>query len=118
MMDKDEFYFNQTEKMRERSKLPFQFQQSTSNEKHHIVGKINSNITVPLCKACHDFITSGQNALSRELRKIALIFALESLASLLELCVQQIRTIIWRLINDKDFSKSVSAKKKRKEKTC
>ncbi|WP_445475702.1 HNH endonuclease signature motif containing protein [Methanococcoides methylutens] len=37
-------------------------------EQHHIEGRANSDVTIPLCKNCHTKITHEQNALKPEYR--------------------------------------------------
>ena len=96
-MDKEEFEFNQSEKIKDKTRLNLKFQKSKKIEEHHPIGKANSKATIPFCLHCHDFITSRQNTLSRNQRKNKLRFAIESIASLLELCVKFLRAIAWRL---------------------
>ena len=51
-------------------------------EKHHIIGRKNSDEVIPLCKNCHAKVTDEQNALSRENRK-GTPFILVSIGALL-----------------------------------
>jgi hypothetical protein len=63
-------------------------------EKHHIQGKQNSDFEIPLCLACHDFITARQNSLSVEERKNKELMALKSVLGLHELACQHLREIM------------------------
>jgi hypothetical protein len=67
---------------------------SNKIEQHHIQGRINSPLEIPLCSACHDFITSRQNSLSVEERKNKELMALKSVIGLNELACQHLREIM------------------------
>lgn len=69
-------------------------------EEHHLEGKKNSEIKEPLCKPCHDYITSKQNSLSVEERKNTHLLAYKSVLGLFELASEHLRAIIEREIQD------------------
>ncbi len=63
-------------------------------EGHHIQSRKNSEVTIPLCLACHNYLTDKQNSLSVEQRKNSKIMALKSLLAMLELVCEHFRFII------------------------
>lgn len=68
-------------------------------EQHHVYGRNNSEITVPLCKNCHFKVTKEQNKLPRKVRSSGasrednLRFILVSMGALLEGMGKQLRMI-------------------------
>ena len=82
-------------------KLPIR-EGSDKIEKHHIHGRINSDSEIPLCKPCHDFITTRQNSLSVEERKNKQLMALKSAIGLNELACQHLREITVKIEEEHD----------------
>jgi hypothetical protein len=76
-------------------------QQNSIMEKHHILGKVNSNDIISLPKDWHDFITHSQNSISPEYRKHPEVLAISSMIGWFELGVEQMR--IFREMKLKDL---------------
>lgn len=75
------------------------------HEGHHLIARINSDFTVPLCKSCHKFVSDEQDSLPVEYRKNGFIIALKSISGLLRLLAHQIDFIVERFIqNEKNSS--------------
>jgi len=71
-------------------------------EEHHIQSRKNSEIKIPICLACHNYITDKQNSLSVEQRKDSKLLALKSILAMLELTCEHFRFLIEKEIeNDK-----------------
>jgi len=68
-------------------------------ELHHVYGRNNSEMTVPLCKNCHFKVTREQNKLPRSIRSSTasrednIRFILVSVGALLENTGKQLRMI-------------------------
>lgn len=69
-------------------------------ENHHIVGKINSNLTIPLPKGWHKYISNWQNSQSPKDRSNRLSFFIESIAALLDLTSVLLRKLAFDLRGD------------------
>lgn len=69
-------------------------------EEHHIQSRKNSEIKIPICLACHNYITDKQNSLSVEQRKNSKLLALKSLLAMLELTCEHFRFLIEKDIED------------------
>ncbi|MDP2926262.1 MAG: hypothetical protein Q8N99_07835 [Nanoarchaeota archaeon] len=60
-------------------------------EDHHILGKINSDMEIPLLKEYHYYISCYQNSLPIELREDKEIMALTSIIGFFDLGIQCLR---------------------------
>lgn len=108
--------FKIDEAVRRKKTKQFSPKQNQKIEEHHLVGKINSSITIPICKDCHDVISSWQNTLSPNQRKNTLVMFLESVAGILELLAQTIRRFAWEVKNGEYvLTKSHETKEETKE---
>lgn len=69
-------------------------------EKHHILGKINSDEILNLPKNSHDLITIVQNSVPVKYRKNFIVMGISSMIGFFELGVKQLRYLRELIIKD------------------
>ena len=92
--------FNIDETVREEKIKQFSSNVSEEIELHHIVGKSNSVLKIPISKTWHDLISSWQNSLAPKDKKNQIIMFIESVAAMLDLLSKSLRYLSFMLRSD------------------